>query len=1356
MNTSGLGKPEVVSVSPFHLEQHSCAQFKGCRNAKFCQFWNFSSLEYESTSYGDSLFNQECRSTSEATELSDLDARRPFRSWGPDWSTIQLGRELIEYLCVSGSVFHGKSDEAEAKGWLLPGIEDCICRTLSLEWLVTVHRAFSAWVAAVLWLLCLQGYAVCWSLTVAYAASCFYALGTDIFRNRMCKRIGLSNWPPFERFLIGAASMTSSLCLTALPLELLEADTEAGPSLMMHAVMIFCKIQFGGLVGLGLCLFLKCRSRCSQRMSPARFCGAQRARPKFQRKKSISIKMLIIVAQILSAEAIAVAERSSSSAYENRSGQLFSSPCGTCPKPADYDYQTEGLADLGSLPQGPSVKPAAPLRCRANSTAFVDTLHERLDVVDASFDSHFDGLSTHDDHTSEECHELEHDPQILMQVPAPILDMIATYILRACEGRELCRVATWYHSMERIGDLQQVLRETIYSDAFPAGPSYRGVWADLLGRQTGYLFSVHPLPIGEYGATPNVIVMPVQGEHLIPTLVDLREDQTFTRGTFVFTASRILTASQIFAQVQPGLDCIWTADCYITTGPYDAETTYTWYTSVPLTEGQYLRLRVVYRGEEMVTTCSGDNSASIPTSESDTSGSAVIADLGGTLYQEESVAAGGRQTEGSGGSHPSATEQTDSTPTSEESEASSTMQLIYQRQRFQPTRPFHGSCLLSVQRDDLLRQYYYDNVVVTPPDTYMSQVWVLPEINQLADIPITLFRGNDRRQMSIQASAVWRGHDGVGIGQAILCHPRPRKIMSTQVPTHHLLLTPLYVDRSGTTGLLLDVYLEHAANSQPQERVALLARQATVRGLLRILGYSQYNEATLIYRDQMREIRFGTDETVDLPTGSYVHLYLNVPDDQCGTDFPDAVTLFQFGHPYQMRDSLASTQGRNFLSRTRFHRMQDALREINYHQDVRGTWPKIWFHIVGYGQPMIYDHEDNFTFNPAELIPLFRHALRNYYAADQRIDLGYIDMQPTPLQSGDDRAIHILVTLSGWMAEVPTLIVWQWEDATTQAQWYAVMAPRLVTQDDCIDLIGKRFFCTTTEVQCQALHQGVDQIRDVPMSIRAWQRIDVGYQFQRQFSCTEEPDQREMVQSGDNTATPRIDHPPLSPADSTETDDTLNLMQTMVSMRQIEDFARAAERGMPLYQVLWISRRMVTDIWMNEGRDVGFEHFRVPTPGIWEKQVRGWQILAYEQLIGEPFAVQLRRTGLWATQLLDPFESEGFLRIGFITVFPQPIMDGINGGPRSVSDTVVIAVTEEVLASDALPLVVLHYLSGERQLVAIQCTPSCFPNHLCLLLGHGERCSLPNEAVVYFRHMMSNVLSQDLRGLDYLRQHTSN
>ena len=1260
---------------------------------------------------------------------------RTFCYWSLRWLK-PFAQSLIEHFHITGFAWVRQSlqfepmIEAQVLDWSTKDFAGWCFETLLSEWLVPIHGAFSAWGRSVIWLLCLQFYTGCWILFLASVAVCFYELGREIYQIRMGKRTGLHDWPPFERLVPTAGITLCSLCLTILPLELFETSSDEGLTFAVSVVMALCKIQFFGLMGVGGCVILKCRERCVYKLSPARYSGKRRTCPKSRRKKGMSIKMLFLVAQILSAEAITVSERIGSSIHDDRPGQLFSQPCGTCPNSADYDYQTEGFADLRPLPHGPSVKSAAPPRCRANSTAFVDTLTRRLDAEDASFDSHFDGLSTHDDHTSEECHKLDHDSHILTQVPAPVPDLIGTYILRACEGREICRVTTWFHPIERIGVLQQVMRETIYSDAFPAGPSYRGVWADWLGRQTGYLFSVQPLPIGDYGTTPNVIVTPMQGEHLIPTLIDIRQDQAFFRGTFVFTVRRFLTAFQIFAQVQPGLDCTWTADC-------SAETRHTWYMIVPLIEGQYLRLRVVYRDEEMTTTCSGYNSASILNSESDTSDSAIIADLGGTFYQEENEAAGGRQTEGSGGSHPSATLQTDSTPNSDESEASSTMQLIYQRQRFQPTRPFHGSCLLSLQRDDLLRQYYYDNVVVTPPDTQMSQVWVLPEINQLADIPITLFRGTDRRQMSVQASAVWRGHDGVGIGQAILCHPRPRKLGSIQVPTHHLLLAPLYVDRPGTTGLLLDVYAEYSANSPPQERVALLARQTTVRGLLRMMGYSQYNEAILVYKDQMREIRFGTDETVDLPSGSYVHLYLAAPKDQCSTGsqvLPEDVALFQLSHPYQSYNNLASAQRRNTLSRTRFHQMHHALSEIHYHQDTRGTWPKIWFHNVGYEQPMIYDHGDYLPLNPSDLTSLFRYVLRDYYAADQRIDLGYIDMQPTPSQSGDDRAIHILVTLSGWVVKVPTLIVWQYDDVAPQVQWHAVMAPRLVTQGDCFDLIGERFLCTMNGVQCHTLHQGADQIRDVPVSIRAWQRIDAGYQFQVQYSCNEEIDQQEMGQPGENSATPRTLHSPLSPADLTERDDTLTLMQTTASMRQVEDFGRAAERGMPFYKVLWISRRMVTDIWMNEGRDVGFEHFRMPTPGIWEKQVRGWQILHYEQLIGEPFAVQLRRTGLWATQLLDPFESEGFLRIGFITVFPQPIMDGISGGPRSASDTVVLAVTEEVLASDALPLVVLHHLSGERQLVAIQCTPSCFPNHLCSLLGYDERCSPPNEAVVYFRH----------------------
>ncbi|CAK9045054.1 unnamed protein product [Durusdinium trenchii] len=92
---------------------------------------------------------------------------------------------------------------------------------------------------------------------------------------------------------------------------------------------------------------------------------------------------------------------------------------------------------------------------------------------------------------------------------------------------------------------------------------------------------------------------------------------------------------------------------------------------------------------------------------------------------------------------------------------------------------------------------------------------------------------------------------------------------------------------------------------------------------------------------------------------------------------------------------------------------------------------------TGYEQPMIYDHGDYLPLNPSDLTSLFRYVLRDYYAADQRIDLGYIDMQPTPSQSGDDRAIHILVTLSGWVVKA---LLRDWDDFADMQPWWVYAA----------------------------------------------------------------------------------------------------------------------------------------------------------------------------------------------------------------------------------------------------------------------------------------------------------------------------
>ena len=169
-------------------------------------------------------------------------------------------------------------------------------------------------------------------------------------------------------------------------------------------------------------------------------------------------------------------------------------------------------------------------------------------------------------------------------------------------------------------------------------------------------------------------------------------------------------------------------------------------------------------------------------------------------------------------------------------------------------------------------------------------------------------------------------------------------------------------------------------------------------------------------------------------------------------------------------------------------------------------------------------------------------------------------------------------------------------------------------------------------------------------------------------------------------------------------------------------------------KVLTITRKILTSTWMEQGRDMGFDHFRQPGPGIWEKQVMGWKFLSYEQTFGETFGVHLRRTGLWASQLFDVFEPDGVRSINFVTVFPQPLMLDINGFPRMTHDTNVIAATDEVLASDQLMLVAQHSLTGQVRMQAVQCPPGCSPNVLCQVLGFEDSCYGRHQGRVYFRY----------------------
>lgn len=197
--------------------------------------------------------------------------------------------------------------------------------------------------------------------------------------------------------------------------------------------------------------------------------------------------------------------------------------------------------------------------------------------------------------------------------------------------------------------------------------------------------------------------------------------------------------------------------------------------------------------------------------------------------------------------------------------------------------------------------------------------------------------------------------------------------------------------------------------------------------------------------------------------------------------------------------------------------------------------------------------------------------------------------------------------------------------------------------------------------------------------------------------------------------------------------DSASLMQGLSPLEPRQPFAVASERGRPLLDVLMLARRTFTEVWMSHKRDVAYIRFRPIEPGLWEKKVLGWKFLAYDQPFGIPFCVHLRRTGLWASQLISPFEDEGFLEIRFITVTPQPLMLCVAGSCKTLHDTAVLAVVQDVYSSDRLLLVVEHAIQGTLEVGSLQCPIACTPTTICLELGFEERCRGTCTAQIYFR-----------------------
>ena len=223
----------------------------------------------------------------------------------------------------------------------------------------------------------------------------------------------------------------------------------------------------------------------------------------------------------------------------------------------------------------------------------------------------------------------------------------------------------------------------------------------------------------------------------------------------------------------------------------------------------------------------------------------------------------------------------------------------------------------------------------------------------------------------------------------------------------------------------------------------------------------------------------------------------------------------------------------------------------------------------------------------------------------------------------------------------------------------------------------------------------------------------------------------EIHVNGDNTATLHGGSGLCVDPDVLE-EDAFSLMHQVSDLRRSEPFAIACERGRPLRPALQLSRRVFTPIWLHEGRDIGFEFFRT-AQGVWQKKVLGWKFLTYEQDLGAPFSIHLLQRGLWAAQLITPFEDEDVLMVYFLVVTPQPIVMFHVEHDRGMHDTVVLAMDHETFVSDRIHLVIQYARDGTLVQDALRCPVACSPVMICVALGLGEQCQDPQRVRAYFR-----------------------
>lgn len=1195
------------------------------------------------------------------------------------------------------------------------------CTCLALEALVAFLRPFSEHANCVLFAFCAQAFICIWVILLVCAARFSRAYHFES-KNGLFSRWSARclNPIPLARDSVTAALLHFvSLTFACLPLEYVSEEL-ADPSFGLQALQGLCKIHLACICYFGFLFLLRFRIGFVGKLRRVTPCGRRPRSSKTKKRGKFRLIALILLCNLVCAEGIHVLENCGHSPGQH--DLPFSSrPCGESEAAGGYDCHEEGLHAWRDFPS----QACAPLRCRAN---WLLPGSDRSFVPVLGFEYHISRPPILVD-------AMYGDEAQLMQAGPPFVDAITQHIFRVTGRRSGVRVYVWFHPSHSLGVFVQWCRILEYDAPVPAGPLVRGIWADQLGRDTGFLYPVRPPPLEDGGPASHVLVSCLEGDTIMPALVEISTtDQSF-RGSFFFVVRRFLTGSEIFDQVIPQVECIWLHECSILMGAPGQVRIFHWDDLVPLYEGAFLRIRYIWRPQEQGESSTCDEGSSSDDSDSDSTSLSGPPSGNETLPANRPDAASGeeRLTRGSGGSHPLALDLQAALPLDLTDDDKTSLMHMPLR-RFVYDRPLHGAVDIPQQvLQDSLLQYLQAEAHLRPTDPMMTMVWILVNEDPV-NLPITMFRAHDRRMLTTQVSEAWRGHNGYEVASAFLCSPQPPRFHMREVPGRSLLVTPKLELHPHWAAWLMDVYLVSDSDKVFKERVAIWTMQLTVGDLAQRLGYDAKGARAI--RLDFPGVTLTETEEICFPPGTFFRMLLRSAS-SCrigpGVDMPDEASLFQVRHRGGSVRPVLRLFANTVVS------SQVLLRqEVVQLRTARGPWPVIWIHLDGQNEPCECRLSFARTYELATLVRAVRWALRSFVGLHVRLYLGYVDPQPLPSQSLRDDVVHLIASKHRPRSVMPIVLhVWQYHEHVLRTQWIVTALPQLATWAHSVLAIQRWTVCHLSGVRCTFFLEGVHELGPVPLRVHPWQRIDGEFSLSPSTECApaetltmSSPDFSTPAVWEDNTAT-SDGETGLTPGH--EHYDDLSFMQRTVSMKLTDSFARAAERQGPFLNYLWLTRRELTDAWLDAGRDIGYDFFRVPEQGVWEKQVLGWRFLAYEQRFGESFTIQLYRHGLWAAQLISPFEDDGILRICFLTVFPMPQMLDLGGGPRSQSDSVVLALVEEVFASDYLPLVVQHFFDGERTIVAVQCDPGCTPNFLCHILGFSLQCDPPFEAHVYFR-----------------------